>query len=191
MIDNAELLTINVGNKNLDQITDEIKSDFATKTDQTAKLIALKMSSAPDIYATFDDFINLFGLNLSTQIKTNTENFNLLAHFFPVEDQDGAPKKEIRLALVLKQKDPTIIAEAMRIWEAEMIGDLMPLLLETPHDPPLNDFSTRVYNNGTFRYFSMPDYHLTINYVVANNYLIIGTSRESIFYAYDQILAAK
>ena len=194
MVGDMEQLSVDAKNRDLNQIVSDIKSGAPGDLKPKARLVALKTSFSPDAYATFDDFLNIFGLNISTRIKENTANFNLLVQTNPAEQSDALSpqtKKEVRLVLILKQKDPGIANEAMRTWETEMVGDLSPLLLAAPSNPPLSEFSTRVYNNGTFRYFSMPNYHLTINYVVTGDYLIIGTSRESIFYIYDLISAAK
>lgn len=190
ILNNIDLLTLNAGERS--QAIGDIKSKMSETLEPAVKLIALKKSANPDTYITFDELINLFGLSVSSQIKENTTNFNLLAHINPPEHASSSvsqPKteKDIRLVLVLKQKDASSTKEAMQLWEDEMVGDLEPLLLETSGRPPLATFSTRVYHDGSFRYFSVPDYHLAINYVITGDYLIIGTSRESIFYVYDAL----
>jgi len=145
---------------------------------ETARIVALKMSDSPKKYATLDDLTNIFGIALPDNLKANTQTFNLLVYIKPAT-------KEIRLALVLKQKDSSLTEQIMTAWETTMFNDMKPLILGVPGTPATAKFISVNYNGGLFRYKNLPTKTTTINYTIFQNLVIIGTSKNSIYYAYD------
>ena len=181
----SNLLNVDVSDQNYNNIIARINETGNQSQEEKVSLIALKIADPPAQYANFQQFVKTFQIAIPADISQNTESFNLLLYAKPAGIKNSP--RQTRLVLILKQKNPETLKQQMSAWESTMVQDLKPMLLENPGKPTSDKFLTRIYNNGTFRYISQPDYTLTINYTVLNGYLIIGTSRESIFYVYDLI----
>jgi hypothetical protein len=183
-----QTITIDAQNANSEKILAEAKKAGEAMNQEGAKLIALKISENPPKYATPEETISLLGVTVPSEIKNNTDGLNLLLYFRPtIALASSTEEKQIRLLLVLKQKNQNIIAKALTSWEATLADDMSLLFLEEAGPPLTSDFQTGLYNNGYFRYKKLPVSSITINYTFKNNLIIIGTSKYSIFYAWDAL----
>jgi hypothetical protein len=174
-------------------------------TDEGAKIITLNLANSPPRYATLDDLIKIFGLILPDQIKSNNKSFNLLLYVnqspnyifstssLALLDASSSPEilatstPEYRLVLVLEQKDPSGLEQIMTNWEQTMLDDMRPLIFGQPYGSASPEFISTVYHNGSFRYKNLPLKNTTINYFIDQNLIILGTSKNSIFYVYDAL----
>lgn len=103
------------------------------------------------------------------------------------------PTKSIdKLALVFEVKDRTLADQAMHNWEKTMAKDLQVAFSHDVLKESSKEFLDNYYQGNPIRYknFSYPD--SSIDYAIvlgsnANNYLVISSSRESIYAAIDKI----
>jgi len=197
-------LPINIKDATLNKVIADIKTNLEGSTEEKARLVVLKTGVSPATYATLDETVALFGLKIDSLIKNNTSDFNLLAYVNPAVastststatvgsgNASSSPEteKEIRLLLVLKQNHPSLILPAMTGWETTMLEDIKPMILGSPGPSMTSEFQSSSYNNGSFRYKKLSPITtaLAINYTVKDNILIIGTSKNSVFYAWDAV----
>jgi len=106
----------------------------------------------------------------------------------------GQPQDASRIALILKVNDTQNLAANLNLWETTMLFDLKKLFLGTEHGNPFSEtFLDNVYKNFNVRYLNLPGTNLTLDYAFMpdKNYLILTTSRESMWAAIDRILDSK
>lgn len=73
-------------------------------------------------------------------------------------------------------------------WEKTMLEDLTPLFLDQElGEPATEKFQDNVYRDVNIRYLNFPDPSLTIDYAVVGDYLVITTSRESMYRVIDKV----
>lgn len=103
---------------------------------------------------------------------------NLILHL------DG---KEKRAALVFDIITDEGLIAALRKWESSMAADLSDLFLDGISKEMIisEPFKDAVYKEENIRYLNMPLHNTTIDYAVADNMLIITTSKESMFKLVD------
>jgi len=179
-------MNINAQGASSDKILSDIVNASQSILNETARIVALKMSDSPKKYATLDDLIRIFGITLPENLKANTQSFNLLVYIKPGNTSSPTdPTKEIRLVLVLSQKDSSPAGQTMSVWETTMLNDMKPLILGGPSASATANFVSTNYNGGFFRYKNLPTKTATINYTIYQNLVIIGTSKNSVFYVYD------
>ncbi len=80
--------------------------------------------------------------------------------------------------IVLTQKDGTLATNLMSVWEPRIINDLAKLFNLSKPSPGLS-FTPDVYSSVNFRFVRIPDRDLGVAYAVFQNYLILGSSRDS------------
>lgn len=98
-------------------------------------------------------------------------------------------QQQARAGMVVKITDPQNIAAALQSWEHEIVKDLAPLFLGHKLDEPATEnFQDNTYNNISIRYMNFSDPDLTIDYAIVKNYLLITTSRESIYHLINALL---
>jgi len=179
------ILTINAEESALDQVISNIKSAEANIPGEGARIIALKLADSPSRYATLDDVIKIFGIVMPENLKTDNQTFNLILYSKPIEGSPLTP--ETRLVLVLSQKNKSSLEQTMSDWETTMLEDTKPMILGEPAESATPEFISTVYHNGFFRYKNLPIKLTTINYTIYQNLVILGTSKNSIFYVYDSL----
>ncbi|MFH0852332.1 MAG: hypothetical protein V1845_01880 [bacterium] len=196
----SQQLQLNIKDATANKVIADIKTNLEGSSEEKARLVVLKTGTSPTTYATLDETATLFGLKIDSAIKNNTSDFNLLAYINPavastststiavnsgIASSTPQTEKEIRLLLVLKQKDKEAATDDMIAWEQNMLDDLKPIILGSPGEPATADFQNVEYHNSLFRYKNLPTKMTTINYTFLDDLLIIGTSKNSIYYVYD------
>ncbi|OGZ34333.1 MAG: hypothetical protein A2Y98_00300 [Candidatus Portnoybacteria bacterium RBG_19FT_COMBO_36_7] len=180
-----QILTIDAQGDTLTNLVYEIEKSDNNISDEGARIIALKLANYPSRYATLDELINIFGIVLPEDIKENNQAFNLLLYVNLSPNYLTSSAPEYRLALVLRQKNKSALEQIMQEWEETLLEDMKPMVLGQPEEPATAEFVSTVYRNGFFRYKNLPIKTTTINYTIYQDLIILGTSKNSIFYVYD------
>jgi hypothetical protein len=105
----------------------------------------------------------------------------------------GQPENGPRAVLIFKIDDITGLKDEMFLWEETMIYDLKKLFLGADYEEAASaDYLDNIYKDINIRYLNLPEHDLTIDYAIIpdKNYLILSTSRESIWATIDKILGA-
>ena len=97
--------------------------------------------------------------------------------------------KNQKLGIIIRILQPENLALLMKTWESTMAGDLESFFLGVEKGQPATEtFQDNIYQDVAIRYLNFPDSTLTIDYVISDDYLIITTSKESIYAVIDQLL---
>ena len=80
--------------------------------------------------------------------------------------------------IVITQKDSASATSLMNTWESRIINDLSKLFNLGKLSPQLS-FTSDAYSGVSFRFVRIPDRDLGVAYAVFQNYLILGSSRDS------------
>lgn len=94
----------------------------------------------------------------------------------------GIPNKQCygpRLGLVVGISDPDRVFSIMREWEKTMVSDLRPILFYEPQEKPEGSFKAGEYKNLETNFINLPIPTMSIDWILADNYLIIATSKEA------------
>lgn len=95
-----------------------------------------------------------------------------------------------RLGMAVKVSDSQKALSALKIWEKTMVSDLKPMILAKAGSQASSAFLTGTYKGQTIRYKNMPINTTTVEYVLADDILIITTSKSSILKAIDNLPVA-
>lgn len=130
---------------------------------------------------TFKEFLTKLAIDTSTLNDTmgilDTKEWVL--GYFGYYGQPGTGQNpSSRLFIVLTQKDSISAASLMNTWEPRIIKDLTSLFSLSSPSSKLT-FTSDIYSNINFRFVRIPDKDLGVAYAVFQNYLIIGSSRDS------------
>lgn len=119
------------------------------------------------------DFFASFGATIpnSTLMKLS-EDYSLFA-----KKEQGIAK----LGLVFKTVTSAGLADEMKKWEPTITTDLKPLYLDRNVSTMKVSFSSSKYKNADIRYFNFlsPVAVTSLDYSIISNFLVIGTSKES------------
>jgi len=102
----------------------------------------------------------------------------------------GQPGDTARPLLIFKIKNLTGLEEEMFLWEETMLYDIKKMFLGVEHgDAASNIYLDNNYKESEIRYLNLPEPNLTIDYCIMpeREYLLISTSRESMWSAIDRI----
>ncbi len=80
--------------------------------------------------------------------------------------------------IVIRQKDNNLATNLMSTWEPRIINDLAKLFSISKLSTKLS-FTPDVYSNINFRFVRIPDRDLGVAYAIFQNYLVLGSSRDS------------
>lgn len=80
--------------------------------------------------------------------------------------------------IVLKQNESNLATNLMSTWEPRIINDLAKLFDLSKFSSKLS-FTSDTYSNINFRFVRIPDRDLGVAYAIFQNYLVIGSSRDS------------
>ncbi len=148
---------------------------------QAVKALALGSSSYTELLST--EAIDSWGLAMPDSVYRQLEdNYNLFFY--------GQPGGGNRVVLIFKVKNPDGLVSTMLNWEPTMLYDLKKIFLGQPHGAPMtNSFVDNIYKDVHIRYLNLPKPNLTIDYALVSQkgYLIITTSRESMWATIDKI----
>lgn len=119
------------------------------------------------------DFFSGFGAKIpDTLLAKLSEEFSLFA-----VKQNGT----VRMGIAFKTITSSGVSEEMKGWEPTMVNDLGSLY-PVPVTTPLNSaFNSGRYKNADIRYFNFSSpANTSLDYTVISNFIIIGTSKDSV-----------
>ena len=90
----------------------------------------------------------------------------------------SAQSVSVRPFFVLVQKDGTLTTNLMNTWESRIINDLTKFFNLGKVSSKLS-FTPDVYSGINFRFVRIPDKDLGVAYAIFQNYLVLGSSRDS------------
>ena len=175
----------------------------ATEDELVRLAITVPESPAPETteavatgdLASLDDII--LGLNLKIPSAISREfsgKYDVFVFGGNSFDRDECEKRKItasacsgaRLGLAIEITNPDKIKSALRSWEKTMVSDVKPLVLNKISSIS-GLFQTSSYNGQTIRYKNLPINTTTVEYALADNILIIGTSKSLTLKAIDSL----
>jgi hypothetical protein len=92
-----------------------------------------------------------------------------------------------RLGLVIGISDPNITFSVMRAWEKTMVADLQPIMFYEPQEKPVGSFKAGEHKNLETNFINLPIPTMSIDWIIADNHLIIATSKEAARAAADAL----
>lgn len=148
-------------------------------------LIAEKSELEIPVFLIGDDEIEIIEL---LEINIPADVSNVLGEkytFFLYAQEEGN-----RAGFVNKIIDHEVLKAGLRDWENTMKEDLKPVFLgQELGEPAAKEFQDNIYQDIDIRYLNFSDPLLTIDYALTSDYLIITTSRESMYGVIDRVLA--
>lgn len=148
-------------------------------------LIAEKSELEIPVFLIGDDEIEIIEL-LEINIPADVSNVLGEKYIFFLYAQE----ERNRAGFVNKIINHEVLKAGLRDWENTMKEDLKPVFLgQELGEPAAKEFQDNIYQNIDIRYLNFSDPLLTIDYALTSDYLIITTSRESMYGVIDRILA--
>lgn len=134
------------------------------------------------------EIIELLEINIPTNVSNVLEEKYT---FFLYAQKEGN-----RAGVVVKIIDHEVLVAGLKDWEEIMEEDLRPIFLgQEPGEPANEEFQDGVYlpageagRGINIRYLNFSEPSLAIDYAVIEDYLIITTSKESMFKTIERIL---
>lgn len=172
---------------------DSVNSDELVRL--TIKTIALDGPDTSEL-ATLDDVIKGLGLKMPQNVRQSlSDDFDLFIFGANLFDKDECLRLKNtapscygpRLGLAAKISEPSQISSVLKAWERTMATDLKPLILAKAGKATSASFLTGTYKGKTIRYKNLPLSTITVEYAVADDVLIITTSKNSMLKAIDSI----
>lgn len=146
--------------------------------------------------ATLDDVIKGLGLRIPQNVRQNLSGdfdfFIFGANSFDKDEclrlKNTAPScYGPRLGLAAKISESNQISSVLKSWEKTMVTDLKQLILAKSGTAASVSFLTGTYRGQTIRYKNLPLNTVTAEYVLADDILIIATSKSSMLKAVDSL----
>lgn len=152
------------------------------------RILVKKVTPEKDYFLSFKKVLEVLGTTIPAGIFETLKEENTL--FLYAQEQGS------RLGFVVEVSDIDKLAEYLGPWEETMISDLKPVFLdEEIGEPAAEGFQDNVYppagetgQSINIRYLNFPESSLTIDYALVGDYLMITTSKESMYEAIDRIL---
>ena len=131
-------------------------------------------------YFSFEEVSQFLGISISNNINLSEEYI-----LFLYSQEEGN-----RLGIVAKVADVDENFKInLRYWEKTMKKDLEPIFLgQKLGEPATEGFQDNTYKNVIISYLNFSDPSLTIDYAVVGNYLIITSSKESMYKVIDRLI---
>lgn len=148
----------------------------------SGKPLELKIRDSQNNLINFSSFAEKNGLAFSQKLSAYLgESFSLFVF------NDGP---NLGIGLIVESKNDLILAQELLKEELYLPKDLNVLfLLDVPQKTKSTSFSNFVYRDITLRFFNLiSQEELSIDYAVAKNKLIIGTTRNTFTALYDWFL---
>jgi len=152
--------------------------------DLSGKPIEFKLRDSQNNLINFSSFAKKSGLAFSQNLSAYLgESFSLFAF------NDGPT---LGTGLIVESKNDLILAQELLKEEPYLPKDLnVFFLLNVPQKTKSTSFSNFVYKDITLRFFNLiSQEELSVDYAVAKNKLIIGTTRNTFTALYDWLLPA-
>lgn len=97
-------------------------------------------------------------------------------------------KQENRAGFIAKITERETLETGLRDWENTMPKDLRPLFLgQEPGEAVAEEFQDSAYKGVNVRYLNFTNSTLALDYAIVGDYLVITTSKESMFRVLDKI----
>lgn len=196
LIPEIKTQTISLIEKSATEIKEKLLETVqSTTTNITINRIFFKVfENETEKALSLSELTNILNLNIPDELKKPSEQtYNLILCSTPANEETAtsstqAKERENRLAIILETTEPDKANDALRAWENTIAEDLEGLMLATPEAPATTDFQENLYKGAYIRYKNLPTPSLTIDYTVYKNLIIITTSRQSIYAAYDLLI---
>lgn len=143
-----------------------------------------------------DSIVKGLGLRIPTAVKQNLAGeFDLFVFGANTFDEEECSRRGNtvpacwgpRWGLALKTSDPVKTSSALKNWERTMVSDLKPMILAKVGQAASASFLTGTYQGETIRYKNLPLNTTTAEYALADDVLIIATSKNSMLKAIDSL----
>lgn len=190
-VDETSIIELNEGEETA--LFDKLKEKAAeTRAEEFfLRILVKKITPEKDYFLSFKEISEIIGINIPASVSDSlTEEDTLFLY---------AQSEGNRLGVVVKISDAETLKTEMESWEATMKDDLIPFFLgKELGEPATEEFQDNVYSptgeagkEVDIRYLNFPGPDLTIDYAIINDYLLITTSRESIYRTISEILEAE
>lgn len=163
-----------------DSLFEELKAKAIKFQERdTFQRILVKMIGA-EYYFSFEEVSQFLGINIPNNINLLEEH----TLFFYSQEEGN------RLGIVAKVAGADENFKInLRYWEKTMKEDLEPIFLgQKLNEPVTEGFQDNTYKNIVISYLNFSDPSLTIDYAVVGNYLIITSSKESMYRVIDRLI---
>lgn len=175
-IEISEIISIKEGEKA--KLFEKLKNKAQGFQEQdTFRRILIKK----DYFLSFKEISEILGMNIFTEVLNNLKDDYILFFY--------SQKEGNRLGIIVKVENVEILKANLRNWERTIKGDLRPIFLgQESGEPATEELRDNTYQNINIRYLNFPEPSLTIDYAVAHDYLIITTSKKSMYVTIDRVL---
>ncbi len=127
------------------------------------------------------EIIELLEINIPANVSNNLGE----KYTFFLYAQSGGN----RAGFIVEITDQELLRANLRNWENTMEEDLKPIFLNQElGEPATEEFQGSVYKDIGIRYLNFSNSSLSIDYAIVENYMIVTTSKESIYKMIDRIL---
>ncbi len=176
-------IVLDLTNSSLAEIKTEIKSQIEKlPRDSFSQPVEFKLKDPQNNLLNFSQFAQKSGIAFAQTLSAYLgESFSLLVF------SDGP---NLGTGLVIESKNDVLLTQALLKKEAALPKDLdIIFLIAAPKETKKISFSNFTYKDLPLRYFNLisPE-KLTVDYAVAKNKLIIGTTKNTFFAFYDWLL---
>lgn len=98
-------------------------------------------------------------------------------------------KQENRVGFMAEITEREILETGLRDWENVMPEDLKPIFVgQEPGESVAAEFQDNLYKGVNIRYLNFTNSAFAIDYAIARDYLVITTSKESMYKVIDGVL---
>lgn len=180
-VETTETIKIKQGKEAI--LFDELKKKAASFQEKNTfqRILLKKIGKEKDYFLSAKEIFEVLGINLLVNIAENLKEDNTL---FLYSQEQGK-----RLGIIIKVSNADNLKNYLNAWEGAMVNDLKPFFFGEKLNPPaIIEFKDNVYKETNIRYLNFTDSNLAIDYAVVRDYLVITTSKESMFGAIDRIL---
>jgi len=143
----------------------------------------LKTSSTgdPTNFLTLSELFQGLGIPVSPYAFAEMkDNYNLL--YFNQESGK-------RLALIIETNNSQNLKNQMLLWEPTLLDDFKNFYpVQNPGQSASKNFLDDTYKGVLIRYKNLPSPTLTLNYTILGNFLVISTSKETMYSIIDRVL---
>jgi len=171
--ENPNYLSIDTESATSESISQLLKQTASEiKESENGKLFEFVVTDANNNPLSFSIFSYLFKISLSPEILDSLEeNFSL--YFY-------RDNENVRLGAAVDIQDTEAISSEISKEENALVSELQPLFLSNPFSEIGESFNTSQYKDFQIRYINLnEDNTLSVDYSIAGDKLIIGTSKDT------------
>lgn len=182
-VDETDIIEIKQGEES--DLVEKLKQVFLYEPEKGVLKRVLVKKETPEKYyfISFEEFFEIMGLNIPVDIVNNLDaKYTLFIYL-----QGGGNM----FGFVVEAGASEDLEDNLRAWEKTMAEDLKPIFLDHKlEEPATEEFQDNIYKDVSIRYLNFSDPSLTIDYAVVGEYLIVTTSKESMYGVIDRILVS-